>query len=136
MTRKYFISMSGTFRSFVQQKITLEDLKGSSFIFGPHKETINEIMYIPWFVLSHNIEKPRWLQDLDSIDSNCVDKAVLDLWKSFMNVILESHHEDRVTWTDGNNYPSKIKPLLEAGHEVYWDGRLRKIEEFKYMSDA
>lgn len=135
MARKHFASMSGTFRSYVQGKITLEDLQTAHFVFGPHKDSMNDAS-IPAFVMSHNVEKPRWVQEAEYVEPSSLDKPVLEQWQKFRAAIKEAYKDERVVWTDGKNYPSKIKPLLEAGHEVFWDNVWRKAEEFKYMTDA
>lgn len=132
MSNTYFFSMSATFRSFVQGKITLEELKAGHFVFGPHKDSFN--MPIPAFVMTCNVEKPRWQEAADWITPDCLDTPVYEKWLKFIDVIKDVG-ADRINWTDGKNYPSKIKPLLEQEHKVFWDGVWRKIEEFKYMGD-
>lgn len=136
MGRKHFVSMSGTFRSFVQGKITLEELQSGHFLFGPHKESVGEANSAPVFVMSHNVEKPRWTHEAEYVEYSSLDKPVAEQWAKFKTVMREAHKEQRITWTDGKNYPAKIKPLLEAGDEVFWDEKWRTVSEFKYMADA
>lgn len=132
---RYYMSMSGTFRAFVQGKITLDEIKDSRFIFGPHKDGLGDAA-IPNFVLCHNTEKPKWAVEFLYVTPDTLDKPVLEQWTKFRLVMKEAEKEGRITWTDGINYPAKIKPLVEAEHEVFWDGQLLKAEEFKYMTDA
>jgi hypothetical protein len=135
-TLKYYVSMSGIFRSFIQQKITLEELKDAYFVFGQHKDGLDSHA-LPSFVLSHNVDKPRWVQDgVDYVSSDSIDASLLQSWSRFMEVIKVAQKNERISWSDGKNYPGKIRVLLENGHEVYWDNRWRKKEEFKYMAEA
>ena len=133
--RKYFVSMSGTFRSFLHGSITPEDLQVGHFVFGPHKDCMGEVS-VPAFVMSHNIEKPRWVQEADYVDAGSLDKPVLEEWKKFLASLKEAYNNERIKWTDGINYPAKIKPIIEAGFDVYWDGKWRTASEFGYMVDA
>lgn len=127
--------MSSTFRAFVEGKINEDNFTEAFFVFGPHKDNINELS-IPSFVMSYNVEKPRWAEEANYVDPNSLDTPVIAQWQKFYQLIKNANMQDRIHWSDGKNYPSKIKPLLESEYEVYWDGSWRKLEEFKYMSDA
>lgn len=133
---KYYVGMSGTFRSFSQKTVTAEDLSHGKFVFGFNKNNFIELgSAIPAFVSLNNVEKPKYNTGSEFCDKAFLDSSVAMAWKEFVELIIVANREGRVEWTDGKNYPAKAKKLLESANEVFWDHQWRNAQEFKYMSD-
>jgi len=133
---KHFMSMAGTFRSYLAGQITSEDLEAGVLLFGPHQAAFGSDQAIPAFVLGHNREKPRHVQEAEYVDQAALDAPVFEQWAKFKQLVKTAIADGRVQWTDGKNYPAKAKPLITAGHEVFLDGRWLLLGELKYLDDA
>jgi len=132
---KHFLSMANTFRAMVEGRIRTEELRSAQLVFGPHRDAIHSDAAVPIFVLLHNVEKPKFHAEAEYVDHGSLDAPVLEEWKKFKLIVREADRDNRVTWTDGKNYPQKAKPLLQAGHEVYFDGRWMDPSELKYLEE-
>ena len=133
---KIFMSMSSTFRSFVEGKITVDDIRGGILHFGPHKDAIASEAAIPVFATSFNTEKPKYGSDAEYVDAASLDKEVAEKWLKFKLLVRDAERNDRVQWSDGKNYPGKIHQYLAAGHEVFWEGCWQQMGHYKHLVEG
>ena len=133
---KIFISMSSTFRSFVEGKLTVDDIRNGTLLCGPHKDAINSEAAIPVFVTSFNQEKPKYGSDAEYVDAASLDQSVAEKWLKFKLLVREAERHERVVWSDAKNYPGKIMHYLATGHEVFWEGSWQQLGHYKHLAEG
>lgn len=132
--KKYFFSFSSTFSSFLEGKLSLEELKEGYFVFGPVKEhVLSQNGRVHVLASRFNKEKLK-IHETEWIPETYLDELVLQKWLSFKGLLKELNQE-RVIWKEGKNYPRKCYIFLKDGHEVFWNGCWQKLENFNYLSE-
>src|SRR6185437_13363451 len=104
---KFYLSMSKTFRAWMENKVTTQELAAGQLMFGPYKELLGTEA-VPSFVMTFNKEKPKFpAENAQYVDIGSLDVPVLAKWKEFKAMVLTADGNGHVAFTDGNNYPGR-----------------------------
>lgn len=130
----HYLSLSGTFRSYMEGKVTLQEMADGTLVIGPHKDGLHTADVVPSFILAYNTEKPKYVVEAEWLGKENVDEQVLLRWSEFHKIVLAMHKEGRVRYTPGTNYPAQAKELLSGNDaKVFFNGQWVVADELKYL---
>jgi len=126
---KYFLSFTGTFESLLTGKISLDDLRQGTMVFGCKREhVLLPYDLIPVEVTAMNKVKPKQTgaaEHSTTVSRNKVDNDVLRLWDSFAAQVRKASTEGRLIFLREIGHPSYrhfAQDVVRRGDEAFWQG--------------
>jgi hypothetical protein len=90
----------------------------------------------PSSLTTYNRTKPDLTQGGNFCSTSGLDPEVLQVWEEFRKVIQERDAAAAVIWNKrSDNYVRRTYDLLQAGHQVFFDGDWQSIDNYKWLAD-
>jgi hypothetical protein len=123
---KYFLSFTGTFESLLTGKITLDDLRQGTMVFGCKREhVLLPYDLLPVEVTAMNKIKPKQTGASTTVSRNKVDNDVLRMWDSFAAQVRKASTEGRLIFLREIGHPSYhhfAQDVVRRGDQAFWQG--------------
>jgi len=133
---KYFLSFTSSFESLLSGKITLDDLRRGTLVFGCKREhVLLPYDLIPIEVTLNNKSKPKQAghnEKAATVTRDRVDHDVLKAWDAFAAQVRKASTEGRLILMHDIGHPSYshfCRDALREGHEVFWKGHWQTLDE-------